>query len=362
MDFIKKFKSVIIILLILVIGYVGYSYYSEKDEAVEVPKLTTITKGDVVRSISATGSLAAINNVDINSKITGRIVELYVKENERVNKGDLLMQLDKTSYEAAKEQAEAKLVDATLTYNRNKKLFEEGAIAKSVLDSAKANYIVTKADLKVADNKLSDTEIRTPIDGYIIGEPTPVGQTVSSGISSPQVLMNVATLDNMEVETLVDESDIGSVKVGQKVNFTVDSYPDDTFTGVVTLISRDAVEENNVIYYTVYVKVDDSKGKLFPTMTASTEFIVDSKRDVLKVLETAVKTMNGKNVVYVYNSKNNEQKMIEVTKGLEGDYTVEISGDIHENEQVVANPKLNGNNKSSNSKAKIGPGGMRPPF
>lgn len=364
MNFIKKFKGVIIVLLILMISYVSYNYYGSTNEVVEVPKLTTITKGDVVRTVSATGSLAAIDNVDINSKITGRIVELYVKENERVNKGDLLMQLDPTSYEAAKEQADAKLVDASLTYNRNKKLFEQGAIAKSALDSAKANYIVAKADLKVAKSKLADTEIRTPIAGYIIGEPTPVGQTVSSGISSPQVLMNVATLDNMEVETLVDESDIGSVKLGQKVNFTVDSYPDDAFTGEVTLISRDAVEENNVIYYTVYVKVNDSKGKLFPTMTASTEFIVATKKDVLHVPETAIKYVKGKNVLFIYNSKNNEQKMIEVNKGLEGDYNVEISGDISENEEVVSNPKLNSTNKSFESNTKIGPGsgGMRPPF
>ena len=362
MNFIKKFKNIIIILLIAVIGYASYSYYSASNEVVEVPKLTTITRGDVVRTVSATGSLAAIDNVDINSKITGRIVKLYVSENERVNKGALLMQLDPTSYEAAKEQADAKLVDATLTYNRNKRLFEQGAIAKNALDSAKADYIVAKADLKVADSKLADTEIRTPIAGYIIGEPTPVGQTVSSGISSPQVLMNVATLDNMEVETLVDESDIGSVKIGQKVNFTVDSYPDDTFTGEVTLISRDAVEENNVIYYTVYVKVDDSKGKLFPTMTASTEFIVDRKKDVLQVPETAVKFVNGKNVVFTYDAKDNKQIMVEVTKGLEGDYNVEISGDIKENEKVVANPNLNSTNKSSKSKAQVGPGGMRPPF
>ena len=363
MNLIKKYKGLIITLLIIILGYGIYSYYDSKNEVVEIPKLTTITKGEVIRTVSATGSLAAIDNVDINSKITGRIVKLYVDENQHVNKGDLLMQLDPTSYEAAKEQAEAKLVDASLTYNRNKKLYEEGAIAKSVLDSSKADYIVAKANLKVAKSNLEDTEIRTPIEGYIIGEPTPVGQTVSSGISTPQVLMNVATLDNMEVETLVDESDIGSVKLGQKVKFTVDSYPEDTFTGVVTLISRDAVEENNVIYYTVYVKVDDSKGKLFPTMTASTEFIVESKKDVLRVAETAVKSVKGKNVVFTYDAKNNKQKMVEVTKGLEGDYNVEISGDIREGEEVVANPKLN-DNKTSQSKAKSAPrpGGMGRPF
>lgn len=340
MMILKKFKGAIIFLLVIIFGYIGYNYYTKSANEVVVPKLVSVTKEDLTKTVSATGSLAAIDNVDINSKITGRIVKLYVNENDQVKKGDILMQLDPTSYEAAKEQADAKLVDSKLTYERNKKLYEQGAIAKSVLDSSKANYLVAKADVKVANSNLEDTTIRTPIDGYIIGEPTPVGQTVSSGISTPQVLMNVATLDNMEVETLVDESDIGNVKLGQKVEFTVDSYPDEIFTGKVTLISRDAVEENNVIYYTVYVKVDDSKGKLFPTMTASTDFIVAKKENVLQVTETAIKLYQGKNVVIVYNSKTNKERIVEVTKGLEGDYNVEITGDIKENEQVIANPNL----------------------
>ena len=369
MDFLKKFKGVIIFLVIILMGYVGYSYYTKSAEKVIVPKLVSVTKGDLTKTVSATGSLAAIDNVDINSKITGRIVKLYVDENEKVKKGDILMQLDPTSYEAAKEQADARLVDAKLTYERNKKLYEQGAIAKSTYDSAKADYIVAKADVKVANSNLEDTEIRTPIDGYIIGEPTPVGQTVSSGISTPQVLMNVATLDKMEVETLVDESDIGSIKLGQKVEFTVDSYPNEIFTGKVSLISRDAVEEDNVIYYTVYVDVDDAKGKLFPTMTASTEFIVDSKKNVLQVPETAVKNYQGKNVVVVYDSKLQKERIVEVVKGLEGDYNVEITGDIKENDKVLASPNLTAKTTTNSNEKKSkqgpegpggGPGMMRP--
>lgn len=363
MSFLKRFKGVIVFLLIIAISYGGYSYYTKSTKKVIVPKLTTVTKGDVIKRVSATGSIAAIDNIEINSEITGRIVELYVKENDPVNKGDLLMQLDRTSYEAAKEQAEAEFFDAKLTYNRDKRLYEQGAIAKSTYDSAKADYLVAKANVKVAINDLENTEIRTPISGYIIGEPTPVGQTISSGISTPQVLMNVATLDNMEVETLVDESDIGSVKLGQNVEFTVDSYPDEIFTGKVNLISRDAEEEDNVIYYTVYVNVDNSKGKLFPTMTASTEIIIDKKKNVLKVPETSVKNHEGKNIVVVYNTKTNKERIVEVTKGLEGDYNVEISGDLKENDNVVTNPNLNSktnnkeNNETANNMPPAGPGG-----
>ena len=352
MNFFKRFKGVIIFLLILMIAYGGYSYYTKSTEEIVVPKLTIVTKGDLKRTVSATGSLAAINNVDINSKITGRIVKLYVSENDQVKKGDILMQLDPTSYEAAKDQADAKLADAKITYERYKNLYEQGAIAKNTYDTSKADYIVAKADVKVATSNLEDTEIKTPIAGYIIGEPTPVGQTVSSGISTPQVLMNVATLDNMEVETLVDESDIGSVKVGQKVEFTVDSYPDDVFKGEVTLISHDAVEENNVIYYTVYVNVDNAKGKLFPTMTASTEIVVAKKENVLQVPETSIKTYEGKNVVVVYDTKTNKRRIVEVIKGLEGDYNVEVTGDLKENDEIIINPKLSDKTAVGSSKEK----------
>lgn len=112
------------------------------------------------------------------------------------------------------------------TYNRYSALLAKGAISKSDYDLAEADYTVAKANYDQATSNVNDTVITTPISGYVNRQSTPVGQTISSGISEPQVIMSIANLDNMQVETMVDESDIGQVKVGQKVNFTVDSYPE----------------------------------------------------------------------------------------------------------------------------------------
>ena len=275
LNFFRKQKLVVIICLCLVaIGFGGYKYYAN-DVANEKPQRTSqVVRDNLTEKISATGALSAVDNVDISSKITGRIVDVLVSENQHVHAGDVLVRLDDTALKATMMQMQAKLHNAAANYERYQSLVQRGAISQYDYDNIEANYLVAKTNYDKAVSDVKDTIITTPIDGYIIGKPTPVGQTISSGISAPQVIMSVATLDNMQIEALVDESDIGQVKVGQKVIFTVDAYPDEEFAGTVRLISRKAQVENNVIYYKVYVDVADAKGKLLPTMTARADFIV----------------------------------------------------------------------------------------
>lgn len=337
LKFIKNNKYIIIAAAIILAGsYGGYKYYQSTKATAETIKIGRVTRGDLTETVSATGSLAALDNVDISSKITGRIVEVLVKENQHVNAGDVLVRLDDTALKATLAQMEAKLVNAELTYNRDKDLLNRGAISQSTYDAAYADYLVAKSNYEKAASDVSDTIISTPIDGYIIGKPTPVGQTISSGISTPQVIMSVATLDNMEIEALVDESDIGQVKEGQKVTFTVDAYPDETFTGVVRLISKSATTENNVIYYKVYVTVDDAKGKLLPTMTARAEFIVDEAKDVLMVPLNCIYRDGKRSYVKVYNAKTKESKDVDVTIGLSNDNNIVVTGAaLKEGEQLL---------------------------
>ena len=140
--------------------------------------------------------------------------------------------------------------------------------------------------------------------------------------------MSVANLDNMQIETLVDESDIGQVKVGQKVTFTVDAYSDETFTGTVRLVSRKAITENNVIYYTVYVDVDESKGMLLPTMTARTEIIVDKAENALIIPQNCIHWQNKKTYVKVYNEKTKETRDVEVTLGLSDENDIVVNSSV----------------------------------
>lgn len=338
LSFVKNHKYLLLVCaLLLGGGYGGYQYYQSSVAAAETVKLGQVTRGNITETVSATGSLSALNNVDISSKVTGRIVEVLVKENQHVDAGDVLVRLDDTSVKATLAQNKAKLDYAELTSNRYRDLLNRGAISQSDYDSAYADYLVAKSNYEKAASDVDDTVIRTPISGYIIGEPTPVGQTISSGISEPQVIMSVATLDNMEIETQVDESDIGQVKVGQKVNFTVDAFSDETFTGVVRLISRSATTEDNVVYYTVYVTVDDAKNKLLPTMTARTEIVINEADNVLQVPLNCIHMDGKRRYVQVYDAKTKTTKDVDVTVGLSNDNEVAVtSSELKEGDTLLA--------------------------
>lgn len=327
LKFLQRNKYLVLVAALVLAGsYGGYKYYQSTQIAAQTVKTGRVTRGDLTETVSATGSLTALDNVDISSKITGRIVEVLVKENQHVNAGDVLVRLDDTALKATLAQMEAKLVNARLTYKRDLDLLDRGAISQAVFDTAYADYLVAKSNYEKAASDVNDTIITTPISGYIIGKPTPVGQTISSGISTPQVIMSVATLDNMEIEALVDESDIGQVKEGQKVKFTVDAYPEETFMGTVRLLSRKATTENNVIYYKVYVTVDDAKGKLLPTMTARAEFIISEAKDVMMVPLNCIYSEGKRRYVKVYNEKTKESKEVDVTVGLSNDSNIVVSG------------------------------------
>ena len=336
MNFINRNKyAVIFCALLLAGGYGGYKYYVSSQTPVETIKTGVVERGNLVETISATGALSAVNNVDISSKITGRIVEVLVQENQHVNAGDVLVRLDDTALMATMRQMKAKLDNAEANYNRYQKLVENGAISRSEFDNVYADYLVAKTNYEKAASDVQDTIITTPIDGYIIGEPTPVGQTISSGISEPQVIMSVATLDDMQIEAMVDESDIGQVKVGQKVNFAVDAYPNETFTGKVRLISRKAETSNNVIYYKVYVDVDDSKGKLLPTMTARADFVIASAEDVLMVPLNCIYVEGKRRFVKVYNTKTKESREVDVKLGLSNDSEIVVKTDALQPGEVL---------------------------
>ncbi len=324
-------------IVLLAAAWGGYEYYRSNQLPEEAVKVGTVTKGSLVKSISATGSLSAVDNVDISSKITGRIVEVLVEENQHVKAGDVLVRLDATALEATMLQNKARLDLAEVQYLRYENLLSQGAVSQSEYDTVYADYLVARNAYEKAVSDVEDTVIVTPIDGYIIGKPTPVGQTISSGISTPQVIMSVATLDKMQIETLVDETDIGQVVAGQKVRFTVDAYSEETFTGKVRSVSRAAQTENNVVYYKVYVDVDDARGKLLPTMTARTEIIVSEAADTMMVPTNCIYRENKQSYVLVYNKETKETRRVNVSVGLSNDSEVSVTApELKEGETLLA--------------------------
>lgn len=331
----KKFcktKVIIGLVILCTAGYFGYQYYVEHNKSQPVFRTISVERGDLTATVSATGTITPVNLVNISSKITGLIKEVKVQENEKVTAGQTLIILDDRHLRALVEQSEAKLNNARANYNRISNLAAIGAVAPQQLDSARMEYNVAQAAYDDALSQLEDTVIKTPTDGIVIGKPIPAGQTVSPGISTPMVLMSVADMSIMQIETLIDESDIGKIQKGQKATFTVDAYPGKIFTGVVSSISNKAVNQQNVVYYTVIIDVDNPEG-LKPTMTARVSVVVGESKSALLIPLSAVKEVKGKKIVTVM--KNGVPEEVAIETGIMGEDKVEVISGLSDSDEIV---------------------------
>ncbi|MBQ5745699.1 MAG: efflux RND transporter periplasmic adaptor subunit [Selenomonadales bacterium] len=330
----KKWIAGAIILCLL--GGGGY-WYSSSQTAVEETqqqiKTVAVERGDVKTEVSATGALSAVRSIEISSKVTGRITEMRVEENQHVQAGEVLAVLDSRALQQTLEQLRVKMDVAQANYKRAEELVEIGGYSIQQLDTARENYEVarTNYESKLAD--LGDYTITTPISGIVIGKPLEEGQTVVQGISAAQVMMKIADLTEMQIEADVDETDIGKVKVGQNVTFTIDTYSGKTFTGTVTKISNQSTTTNNVIYYTVYVAVHPTNYDLKPDMTARLVINTNERHNVLYLPNEAVKVVNGQATVQVL--EKGKQVTKNVTTGLSGEMSTEIVDGLSEGDEVV---------------------------
>lgn len=241
-----------------------------------------VVQGSISESVTATGTLESETSVDVGTQVTGIIDKILVDYNSEVSKGQLLAEIDKvllqselTSAEANVESAKASYEYASTNYERDKKLHDRKLISDYEFDTtlkdyqvAKTSYEKAKADRVRAAKNLNYAEIYSPIDGIVISRDVEVGQTVVSSMTVAN-LFTIADLDHMRVVADVDEADIGRVKEGQVVTFTVDAYPDEVFSGVVTQKRISPTTESNVVTYEVLVSADNSEHKLIPGLTAN---------------------------------------------------------------------------------------------
>lgn len=340
----QKYRGWIVGLILLAgAGFYGYSYLQAQDKPKTVGRQIKVERGDLVAVVSATGTISPVNNVNVSSKITGLITEVRVVENQRVKTNDVLILLDDSKLRAQVAQAAARLANAEANYARAKRMNAAGGYSNQQLDAARMEYDVAKASYEDASSNLEDTVIKAPIDGMVIGKPIPAGQTVSPGISNPMVLLTVADLGLMQIEALVDESDIGKVQLDQKVSFTVDAYPDKTFTGKVAVISNKANIQQNVVYYSVFIDVESPEGLLKPTMTARVSIHVGERKNVLIVPTLAIKDNKGQRFVQVMRGGQPEQ--VKITTGMSSEDKIEVVNGLKQGDMIVL------------PQAKTGPGG-----
>ena len=266
-------------------------------------RFATVELGNVLQTVSATGALSAVKTVQVGTQVSGQVAEIHADFNDVVKKGQLLARIDPvlqqqavSDAQAQLEKAQAQLLQAQQEYDRNKPLFTQQFISATEFGTMQVNLSVAQAGVKSAQvtldkakQNLSYTNIYAPINGVIVERDVDVGQTVAASLSAPQLFLIAQDLAQMQILAAVDESDISSIKDGQTVHFTVQSFPGRTFDGVVEQVRLQSKLSDNVVSYTVVVTLNNADSKLLPGMTATVEFITGSAMNVLTVPNAALR-------------------------------------------------------------------------
>jgi len=275
---------------------------ARKSDAAEY-RFATVDRGDLEATVSSTGTLSAVTTVVVGTQVSGKVVAIHADFNDRVKKGELIAQIDPLLLEqtvrdaqAGLERNQAQLEQTRREYERNKLLFERKVLTEIDFNTAKYAYDVALANVKSAQvtlerarQNLAYTNIYAPIDGVVVERDVDVGQTVAASLSAPQLFLIANDLAQMQILASVDESDIGAIHEGQSARFTVQAYPNETFTGSVKQVRLQSKTTENVVNYTVVVSVTNANGKLLPGMTATIDFLTGSAKDVLLVSNAALR-------------------------------------------------------------------------
>lgn len=373
-----KFK--ILLAVCVIIGAIlGYQYYTNQivEETAKTYETEKVIRMNLTRTVSATGTVQPRDSVEVSSKITARVKEVPVEENDTVVTGQVVAILDGKDFEAKRDQAQFTLTNASQKLERTKKLYDIGAKSLEEFQDAQYEFDRAKSALEEAESDVNETIITAPMDGVVVGEPLTPGSMAVQGSNNPTVILRIADLSEKLVKAKVDETDIGSVKVGERATFTVDAYPNEEFSAQVTKISQtdtanswstsssssSSSSSNSVIYYYVTFRAPDPKNLLLPAMTARLDIVVGEVNNALCVPITAVKTDGkGSYVERVITDEQGKQtaENVYITIGLYGeDYVEVVKGDLKVGDDISTTYEAA--KKSSNAGGGRGPMG-RPPF
>lgn len=330
----KKVVLPLVILGLVAAGVAAGFRFGKQDEK-SAYRFVEVTRGDVRSTVSSTGTLQATQTVQVGTQVSGQIAEILADFNDRVRANQLVARIDPTILQQAVRSAEAELArsradlaQAELTRTRAEGLAAQGAATEEALDAARsardmAKAAVTSAEVNVerARQNLTYTEIRSPIDGVVLDRTAEVGQTVAASLSAPQLFLVAGDLGKMEILAAVDESDIGKIHEGQRAEFTVQAYPDETFTGSVQQVRLQSTTLENVVNYTVVVSVSNDDGRLLPGMTATVDFLVSEAVDVFKVPNAALRFRPTEEMVARLREMRAEREAGEGESGAAGDST-----------------------------------------
>ena len=379
-----RFFKIAALLVIIAAAAGGYYFYSSRGAEIQY-KTAPVVRADILSTIQATGTLNPVETVDVGTQISGTIKELYFDYNSVVKQGQLIALMDSETQAADVAQNEASLASARAdianaragldvaakNLARTQELAKRDLIAKADVDADMSSWLKAKASLAAAQAKatqveaslrksrinLGYTKIYSPVDGVVVAKNVEEGQTVAASYQTPSIAEIARDLTQMQVEVNVDEADIGGVHEGQEAVFSVDAYPNQNFSGKVTQVRLSPHSSDNVVTYTVIVKLSNPDGKLLPGMTANVSLILESRKDVLTVPNSAFrfKPSDGsgsagmgmpgpggprRNIAEtsapaVYTLDKKKPVRVEVKRGLTDGNRTEILSGISEGEKVI---------------------------
>lgn len=363
----KLIKVLSIILGIILAIWFGLKWYLKPKPITENNfEMQAVHLGDIRQTVEATGNIQPLNLLSVGTQVSGIIEKLFVDYNDEVKTGQLLAQLDTSILEEDKLDAEAQLASAEAkqrvaqkNYERYKKLRKGNLIAETVLEEAEVNLsaadavvLGAKADLNKAIRNLDYAIITSPIDGTIISREVEAGQTVAASMTTPTLFTIAEDLTKMQIEANIAEADIGLIKTGMSASFTVDSYPMDTFNGVIKQVRLNPTQESNVIMYTVIIEVDNTSRKLLPGMTAFVNIQIQEEKGAPRlpittlqykpnavVRELITEKINQElapNQAIVYQFKDGKVIPVVIQKGLSDMSYFKVESGLKEGDKVIS--------------------------
>ena len=369
-EILKKKRGILAIVAIVLILIFIISSLTKNRVQYQTAKIKRRT---ITQVVEASGTINPVNTVSVGSTVSGLISAIYVDFNSKVTKGQLLAEIDPRTFQATVDQNAASMASAQAdlanreatfemaakTLRRYKNLYAKDFIPKSELDQAESDYKASLAQVNAARAKINQTQaqynqslvnlnytkITAPVDGMIISREIDLGQPVAASFQAPELFTIAQDLEKMQIEVNVSEADIGDVKEGQDVTYTLDGYPNSTFNGKVTQVRISPTTVSNVVTYSVIVTVDNSDLKLKPGMTANVSIITAQNKDVLSVPNVALKftpETSGKKYKTqgLWIKDGLKLKRIDIITGASDDSYTEVNGDgIYEGQRILVGIK-----------------------
>lgn len=358
----NKKKTLVIVAVAAIAALAVWLLSGGKKEEKITFDTAAVAPANIMNSITATGTIEPVTSVTVGTQVSGIVSKLFVDYNSVVKKGQVIAELDKTNLMSQLNTAKTQLATAqsqlnyqTANYKRYKTLFEKGLVAADDFDNAKLSYtqakeqvVSAKEEVQRAQTNLGYATITSPIDGVVLSKSVEEGQTVAASFSTPELFTIAQDLTNMQVVADVDEADIGDVKEGERVSFTVDAYPDDTFEGEVKQVRQEATTTNNVVTYEVVISAPNADLKLKPGLTANVTIYTAERKGVLSVPSKALRftpqkeTVGKMKIVDAANAKNkvwtiegNSIVAHKVNIGMTDGTNTQIVGGIAEGTKIV---------------------------